>query len=132
MMKAVKRDGLLQGMRILLVEDSKDVRDAFAMLLRTDGATVVAVNTGRKGIEAAERGGFDIVLSDYGLPDIAGDDLVRALVTRAGPKARTVVVTGYGEPYVSRARRAGAEAVFTKPVEWSRVLSFLKKPARAA
>jgi CheY-like chemotaxis protein len=30
-----------------------------------------------------------------------------------------IVVTGYDEPFVSRARQAGADAVFTKPVVWS-------------
>ena len=125
------RGGVLDGMHILLVEDSKDVRDAFALLLRTDGATVVAVGTGRKAIEMAEGASFDVVLSDYGLPDMAGDDLIRAL-GRASPETRTIVVTGYGEPYVTRARRAGADAVFTKPVEWSRIVLCLCHSRQAA
>jgi len=42
------------------------------------------------------------------------------------------VITGYGEPYLTRARQAGADAVFTKPVEWSRVLDYLRRPDLAA
>jgi len=42
------------------------------------------------------------------------------------------VVTGYGEPFLSRARQAGANAVFTKPVEWSRILEYLERSDLAA
>jgi FixJ family two-component response regulator len=43
-----------------------------------------------------------------------------------------VVITGYGEPYVSRARQAGADAVFTKPVEWTNILDYIRRPDLAA
>ena len=128
----VKRFGALSGMRVLLVEDSQDVRDAFSLLLRGDGATVVAVGSGRQAIQLASDAPFDVVLTDYGLPDIAGDDLIRNLVERAGRGTRTLVVTGYGEPYLTRARSAGATAVFTKPVEWSRVVNYLRRSPQAA
>ena len=45
---------------------------------------------------------------------------------------RVMVVTGYGEPFVTRARQAGADVVFTKPVEWSRILDYLERPDLAA
>jgi hypothetical protein len=40
-------------------------------------------------------------------------------------RPKVVVVTGYGEPYVSRARAAGADVVLVKPVVWSRLISHL-------
>jgi FixJ family two-component response regulator len=43
-----------------------------------------------------------------------------------------LVVTGYGEPYLTRAKQAGAQVVFTKPVEWSRILEALQRPDLAA
>jgi CheY-like chemotaxis protein len=72
------------------------------------------------------------VLSDLGLPDIPGDVLIRELRARAGRGTRVMVVTGYGEPFLSRARQAGADVVFTKPVEWSRILEYLERPDLAA
>src|SRR2546422_1990517 len=79
---------------------------------------------------AAQR--FDVVLSDLGLPDIPGDVLIRELRARSGRATRVVVVTGYGEPFQARARQAGADVVFTKPVEWSRILEYLEHPDLAA
>jgi two-component system, chemotaxis family, CheB/CheR fusion protein len=122
----------LKGTRILLVEDAPDIREVFTVLLRVEGAEVVAVATGREASETAARGDFDVVLSDLGLPDIPGDVLIRQIIAGARRRTRVVVVTGYGEPYLTRARQAGAEVVFTKPVEWSRILEWLERPGLAA
>src|SRR6267142_233400 len=122
----------LQGVRILLVEDAPDIREVFTVLLRVEGAEVVAVATGREASDIAGRRDFDVVLSDLGLPDIPGDVLIRQILAGARRRTRVVVVTGYGEPYLSRERQAGAAVVFTKPVEWSRILEWLEHPLAAS
>lgn len=109
---------MLRAVKILLVEDSDDIRDAFCGLLRAEGAEVLAVADGQTAIAAALRENFDVLLTDYGLPDIPGDFLIRQLLTVAPRRPRVVVVTGYGEPYAGWAREAGADLVLTKPVEW--------------
>ena len=122
----------LQGRRILLVEDAPDIREVFTVLLRVEGAEVVATGSGREAVDLADRGDFDVVLSDLGLPDMPGDVLIRQILSSTRRRARVIVVTGYGEPYLTRARQAGADVVFTKPVEWSQVLESLDKPDLAA
>lgn len=122
----------LQGRRILLVEDAPDIREVFTVLLRVEGAEVVATGSGREAADLANHGDFDVVLSDLGLPDMPGDVLIRQIVAGARRRARVIVVTGYGEPYLTRARQAGADVVFTKPVEWARILEWLDKPDLAA
>src|ERR1700739_2969312 len=67
----------LVGIRVLLMEDVSDIRDVFVILLRSEGADVVATGSGLEGAELARTQRFDVVLSDLGLPDIAGDTLVR-------------------------------------------------------
>ena len=73
-----------------------------------------------------------MVLSDLGLPDMPGDALIRQIAAASKRRTRILVVTGYGEPYISRARQAGAHVVFTKPVEWTRILEILEEPGLAA
>jgi len=119
-------------MRILVVEDAADIREVFAVLLRAEGASVVAAANGREAVEAAAHQHFDVILSDLGLPDVPGDVLIRQLLASTRNRTRVVVITGYGEPYLTRARQAGAEMVFTKPVEWTRILDFLHRPGLAA
>jgi two-component system CheB/CheR fusion protein len=122
----------LEQLRILLVEDAPDIREVFTVLLRVEGAEVTATASGREAAELANRRDFDVVMSDLGLPDMPGDVLIRHILTTARRRTRVIVVTGYGEPYLTRARQAGAEVVFTKPVEWNRILEWLERPDLAA
>jgi two-component system, chemotaxis family, CheB/CheR fusion protein len=122
----------LVGMHVLLIEDVADIREVFAILLRAEGADVVATGSGREGAELARNGRYDVVLSDLGLPDIAGDSLIKQIRTTSPAATRVVVITGYGEPYLTRARQAGADAVFTKPVEWTQILDYIRWPDLAA
>jgi CheY-like chemotaxis protein len=122
----------LEGLQILVVEDATDIREVFVVLLRAEGADVIATGSGREAAEIANQRQFDVVLSDLGLPDIPGDVLIRQILAASKGRTRVVVVTGYGEPYVSRARQAGADVVFTKPVEWTRILDYIRRPGLAA
>lgn len=116
----------LNTLRILVVEDDPDIREVFGVLSRAEGAEVVAVGTGRDAIDACHARQFDVLLSDLGLPDIPGDVLIRQILTTCRPRPYVIVITGFGEPFISRARQAGADVVLTKPVEWTRVLDFVQ------
>ena len=122
----------LSDTRILVVEDAADIREVFTVLLRAEGANVVPAANGREALEAVAHQQFDVIPSDLGLPDVPGDVLIRQILGATRNRIRVIVVTGYGEPYLTRARQAGAEVVFTKPVEWTRILAYLERPGLAA
>jgi CheY-like chemotaxis protein len=115
----------LAGLRILLVEDADDIRDVLALLLQTEGADVRAVGSAHAAMETAATWTFDVLLTDLGLPDVAGDSLIREILAMKSRRLRVVVVTGFGEPFPARARQAGAHVVFTKPLDWSVLLAKL-------
>jgi two-component system CheB/CheR fusion protein len=119
-------------MRVLLVEDVPDIRDVLSVLLRAEGAEVVATGSGREAIALVGQRPFDVVLSDLGLPDIPGDVVIRQIRSAALGRPRVAAMTGYGEPYVTRARQAGADAVFIKPVDWTQILDYLRRRDLAA
>lgn len=110
--------GPLRGMRVLLVEDSADIRDAFALLLKAEGAQVITSATGREAIDVARHHDLDVLFTDLGLPDFPGDVVIRYIVAAARQRPWIVVITGYGEPFVGRARKAGADLILTKPIVW--------------
>lgn len=130
-MTSPSRTGTLAGTRILLVEDTDDTREAFERLLELEGASVTTARDAREAAELARDADFDILLTDLGLPDISGDALITSVLATARRRPRVVVVTGYGEPHVSRAKAAGADAVILKPVVWSRLLGHLSVSAGA-
>ncbi|HEY7215632.1 MAG TPA: ATP-binding protein [Thermoanaerobaculia bacterium] len=105
---------------ILLVEDHADTAEAMADLLRLSGHRITIAGSVGEALAAAEAGGngggFDLVVSDLGLPDGSGRDLMRELARRHGLKG--IALSGYGmEEDVQRSREAGFAHHLTKPVD---------------
>jgi two-component system, chemotaxis family, CheB/CheR fusion protein len=123
-------DDPLKGLTILLVEDASDTREVLTRLLEADGAHVISAGSASEGAVLAVAHDIDVLLTDLGLPDIPGDALIRKVVAEASRRPRVIAITGYGEPFVSRARSAGADAVLTKPVSWSRLIPLLTAKER--
>lgn len=110
----------VRGCRVLVVDDSADVRELFVTLLQLDGAEAVGAANGQEALDAFRAQSFDIVMTDLGLPDMPADTLIRA-ITEAQNGVEIIVITGAGEPAVTRALQAGASVVFTKPCRWADV-----------
>jgi CheY-like chemotaxis protein len=120
------------GVSILLIEDDPDIREVLELLLHHEGAEVVATACGSDAAEVAAQRPFDIVLSDLGLPDIPGEHLIRQLRQTTSRDTRIIAITGYPEPRQSRARQAGADSVFTKPLDWARLVHSMRPADLAA
>lgn len=113
---------------MLLIEDDANSRAALAALLVGEGADVVVAECGRSALAVEGGIAFDVVLTDLGLPDIPGDVLVRALLAAAPVRPWVIVMTGCGEPDLSRARESGANAVLLKPLDWVALLAQFPRP----
>jgi two-component system CheB/CheR fusion protein len=111
---------------VLLVEDSVEVREALALLLLSEGIDVVATGLGLAALEIAPSVEADVLLTDLGLPDIPGHALIRHLLSASEHRPRVIVITGFGEPYVTQAREAGADIVLSKPLAWETLLDHLR------
>lgn len=112
--------GAPRPLAILLVEDHADTAEAMADLLRLSGHRVTIAGSVGEALATAEAGGngggFDLVVSDLGLPDGSGRDLMRELVRRHGLKG--IALSGYGmEDDVQRSLEAGFAHHLTKPVD---------------
>jgi CheY-like chemotaxis protein len=105
----------MRSRRILLVEDHPDTADVMALLLRQLGHQVQTADTVARATSLLREGEFDLLLSDIGLPDGTGIDLIRE-VHRLRP-IPAIALTGFGmEEDVARCRDAGFVAHLTKPV----------------
>lgn len=113
------------GMRILFVEDHRDTRLSMEMLLRRQNHSVSAASTAQEALDLAAREKFDVVLSDLGLPDMSGIELMRLLRDRFG--LRGVALTGFGmEEDVVRSREAGFSHHITKPLRLDQLRRVLR------
>jgi two-component system CheB/CheR fusion protein len=105
------------GLAILLVEDHADTRQAVAELLSLYGHTVTTAGSVAAALEAAGGSPYDLVISDIGLPDGSGHDLLRSLKARSHREVKAICLTGYGmEEDMRQSREAGFLAHLTKPV----------------
>jgi two-component system, OmpR family, alkaline phosphatase synthesis response regulator PhoP len=112
--------------RVLVVEDTPDLREAMALLLRTDGHDVVVAENGRAALEVIAQGPRpDVALVDLLMPEMDGPSFVERL--RGDPELaaiRIVVVTAVASPHVQRLVRADAH-VF-KPFDSRELLQVVR------
>ncbi|MDB4959634.1 MAG: sensor hybrid histidine kinase [Myxococcales bacterium] len=115
-----------RALRLLVVEDHEDTADLLAELLGARGHTVRTAYTAHAALELSAHHTFDIVLSDVGLPDSTGYELMEKLHALYAMKG--IALTGWsGELDVERGKAAGFSAHLTKPVSMSRLESTLEQ-----
>jgi PAS domain S-box-containing protein len=114
---AAAAKGALAGIYALLVEDDPDGCDLMQMMLRRFGAEVTAVSTAAAALESVRARRPDVLVSDIGLPDGDGFQLLKR-VREDNQDLPAVAVTAYASRQdVARALAAGFQAHVAKPVE---------------
>jgi PAS domain S-box-containing protein len=116
------------GQRILLVEDHADTREVLNRLLSSLGCTVWAVGSVREAVELSDRETFDLVVSDIGLPDGTGHEVMSYIRARHG--TRGIALSGFGQDDdIRRSADAGFELHLTKPVNFQTLRDVILKIA---
>jgi CheY-like chemotaxis protein len=111
--------------RILLVDDNPDVLRAMGRLLQIEGYSVTLAASARDAMNV-DLAQIDLVLSDIGLPDMTGWDLIRALGRKHHLTA--IAFTGYGTENDARlSEEAGFAAHLVKPVDLSELISTIQR-----
>jgi len=82
--------------RILVVDDELLIRETVKRALTFDGHTVEMASNGREALALFEQDKFDLVIMDYEMPDIRGDELAMLLKALC-PNQPIAIVTGYRE-----------------------------------
>lgn len=121
-------------MKILVVEDSPDIRVLVRMLLEAGGHEVLTAADGRAGIEAAREARPDLVLMDLSLPIVSGWEAARAIkddpATSSIPVVAVTAHAMHGDR--ERALAAGCDGFIAKPIDEETfeplVRSFLRAP----
>ena len=116
-----------RDIRILLVDDHEDTNKAMQRLLQRLGYDVQTAHTVRAALDAAEVDPpFDLLISDIGLPDGSGLQLMEELLKRRPIKG--IALSGFGmEEDVKKSKQAGFYEHLTKPINFKRLETAIKQ-----
>jgi PAS domain S-box-containing protein len=116
----------MKHVQILLVEDHEDTARVLGRILRNAGFDVSHAGTVGEARTLAGSRPFDLLISDVGLPDGSGLDLMKALRETQGMKG--IALSGFGtDDDVTASAAAGFAAHITKPVDWDRLRAEIEK-----
>jgi CheY-like chemotaxis protein len=118
---------LSAALRVLVVDDSEDIRDGLAMLLRTWGHVVRVAGDGPSALVADSSFHPHVVILDVNLPGISGLDVARQLREQQGTTpVRLIALTGLScDQDKLKSREAGFDAHLTKPADLSELRQLL-------
>jgi len=101
----------MNAKRILLVEDERVVRESLSLLFSRDAHTVIEANNGAEALALFRGAKFDLVVTDFEMPFIKGNELATR-IRQMAPEQRILMITAYGH---RRSSDNPVDAVLAKP-----------------
>jgi two-component system nitrogen regulation response regulator NtrX len=116
--------------KILVIDDEKNIRRTFGMVLRSEGFAVNDAASGEAGLELLAREGADLVVLDVQLPGQSGLDILRE-IKRRDPGQLVVMISGHGTIATAvEATREGACDFLEKPCSRERLVTAMRNALR--
>jgi CheY-like chemotaxis protein len=117
-------------LRILLVEDNLDTLRVMARLLTRKGHHVMTADGMHVALRVAEGVDFDVLVSDLGLPDGSGLDLIRRLQESRPNPIHGIALSGFGmDDDLRRSREAGFLEHLIKPIDFPSLEAAIRRVA---
>ncbi len=118
------QSAVLDGIRVLVVDDDAETRDLLSEALTRVGAQVTTAESARQAFEQLRTEGADVLVSDIGMPHEDGLSLMRRIRSLAGGPGQipAIALTAYARPEDrAEAIAAGYQLHFAKPVELAKL-----------
>jgi DNA-binding response OmpR family regulator len=120
-----------EKLRVLLVEDDKDLADVTRMGLEEEGLDVSVAYDGREALALVERLHPDVVITDLIMPVLDGLQLIQELLSRPAPRSPVIAISAVGSR-LRAARELGAVEALVKPVHPKELAASARKAWRRA
>ena len=115
--------------RLLVVDDDRNFRETLSELLESNQYLVSSAASGREALTLLEEAEVDLVLCDWRMPNLGGEQLLQSLATRGSlTNIPVLIMTAYGSgPTALQAMQLGAYDFITKPLDMQNVLSTVSR-----
>jgi len=117
-------------MKILGIEDNKDLLELCNVALSSDGHEYTAIDNGKEGLQAIKDKKFDLVLLDLAMPDFSGMDVIDTLVKEGiMDKQKIIVFTASTatQKEFGPLLEKGVHSIIKKPVDIDILIETIKK-----
>lgn len=125
-----ERDVPLDRTKVLIVEDDIDSLEMLKLVLENFGAVVTSVDRSQKAVDELARNKFDVMISDLGLPDMDGHDLIREVRESLGiasDELPAIALSGYvADDDRHRSLSNGFQLHLQKPLDVSTLASTIR------
>jgi PAS domain S-box-containing protein len=118
----------LSGVRILLVDDDAESLGPIKLFLEGEDAAIETAGSAAEALEKFLSGGFDVLISDIGMPQTDGYELIRSIrsTENGGPSIKAIALTAYAsEDDREKVFAAGFQSHLAKPVSFDELLRTL-------
>jgi len=106
-------------MKVLLIDDNKDINDMVCLCLETQDITVKVVDAGREGLRSIKENHFDVILLDLAMPGFSGFDIFKALKDEGLLASKNIVIftaSSVTDNEIQEMLLTGAKGVLKKPI----------------
>jgi len=115
--------------KILLIEDDSSAASALRRVLADEGYEVAVAGRGDNGLDDAQKGHFDVIITDLKLPGLDGMELIKRLHA-VRPRLPIILITAYGTTKTAiEATKLGAYDYVLKPFDIPEMLALVAKAA---
>ena len=114
-------------MKILLIDDNKDITTMLSKFFDSNGFETVVTNDPMEGLRLIQQEQFDVILLDISMPGFSGSDIIKILATNEILKDQNIFIFSanlYGDNQVKDLlRRDGINGCLKKPIQLSEILT---------
>lgn len=107
--------------KILVVDDEKEINDSLNEILSGQGHKMYSAFDGNEAIKTVKEEDIDLVFLDMRMPKVDGLQVIRT-IKQYKPQIRILVLTGFADTYLEKAKELGVDGFFVKPVRLDTIL----------
>ncbi len=123
----IEEAGMVSGKRILIVDDDEEVRNVLHDMLGIEGFQSEVCSDATGAMELLEKGTFNLMITDLGMPGMSGYDLAEYVRDRY-KEIEIVLMTGWGNSFKNdRKKISGVRAVIAKPFHLNEILQLVRR-----
>lgn len=130
-MSETEQDGRLEGVRVLIVDDDRDILESFEVALESEGAETYTASDGNTAISRCEEVKPDVVVLDMMLPGRSGFLALEKIKGHADSPSVVMCTANEGKRHQAYAESLGVDGYLQKPVPLSHLVETVERLAKA-